>query len=193
MVVNPLNVSNPEYKTCNYCEGKIYPTEKYCNGCKVYISLGTTVKRKNKELSVKTLLDQHEIKFTHDLTIKDGCSKKRPDFIIHTNWGVIILEIDEFQHKRTTYTCECEVTRMKQLYFDCGLENMLFIRYNPDSYKPLTGRQESIRNREEYLVKFLSNNIEKMGNFKHLGSIYLFYDGFEKTAVEIEKIDPYVI
>ena len=24
---------------------------------------------------------------------------------------------------------------MKQIYFDCGVEHLLFVRYNPDSYK----------------------------------------------------------
>ena len=75
--------------------------------------------------------------FDHDKVVAGGCSKKRPDFLITTFWGYIILEIDEFQHNRKTYPCECEVNRMKEIYFDCGVKHLLFIRYNPDSYKTI--------------------------------------------------------
>ena len=193
MILNPTKIKDVDYKTCEYCMQKIHYEEKYCSGCKLYNNLGMTVKRKNKELAIKSLLESNEIKFTHDLTIRDGCSRKRPDFIINTTWGIIILEIDEFQHNRKTYTCECEITRMKQLYFDCGVENLLFIRYNPDPYKPLSGSQEAIREREVYLVKYLNEKLADRDNFKGLGVIYLFYDGFQRTTVEIEKIDPYEV
>ena len=177
---------------CIYCACDIDKEETYCKNCKVYEKIGKTIKRKQKELEIKNLLDAEEIKFTNDLTVKDGCSKKRPDFIINTNWGIIILEVDEHQHNRKTYDCKCEITRMRQLYFDCGVENLLFIRYNPDKYIPVSGSAVNKAGKQEFLLKYLKENIETTDH-RGLGVIYLFYDGFLIDSAEIEKINPYDI
>lgn len=191
MVKTPTKVKKETIKTCNYCETDIHYGEEFCSGCKNYIKTGTTVKRHAKELAVKALLDSHEIKYIHDRVIVGGCSKKRPDFVIPTEWGTIILEVDEHQHNRKTYTCECEITRMKQIYHDEGVENLLFIRYNPDDYKPITGVQMTVKSREDYLIKYLKKQMAEL-TFKGLGAVYLFYDGFERTiAPEIDLFDPY--
>jgi hypothetical protein len=191
MVVNSHKITDADIKTCEYCQSKILPSEQYCKGCKIYISLGNkTVKRHEKELTIKAVLEEAKIDFTHDLIVKDGCSRKRPDFVILTTWGTIILEIDEHQHNRKTYPCVCEITRMKQLYYDCGVANLLFIRYNPDAYKPLTSiKEEPSRFREDFLIRYIKNRMDKIDDFKHLGVVYLFYDGFELSSCEIEKID----
>jgi hypothetical protein len=193
MVPNPTKIKGVNYKTCEYCAYKIHPKQDYCDGCKVYIETKKTEKRKNKELAVKSVLEANSITFTHDLTVKDGCSKKRPDFIITTNWGLIILEVDEFQHNRVSYTEECEIVRMKQLYFDCGVENLLFIRYNPDSYKTTSDKPIINKQREDLLVRYIKNNTTNINNFTGLGVIYLYYDGFTETCLEIERLDPYDI
>ena len=192
MVLQPTKYKDADYNACDYCAIKILPDQKYCTGCKNYISTGKTVKRHLKELAVKTLLDEHKVEFTHDLIVKDGCSKKRPDFVIKTIWGTIILEVDEHQHNKKTYSCECEITRMKQIYFDCGENNLLFIRYNPDEYKTISNKEDAINIREDFLIRFLNSKIESTDDqLKGLNVIYLYYDGFEKTAVDIEKINPY--
>jgi hypothetical protein len=189
MISNPSKVKDVDFKECAYCCTKIHYSQQYCIGCNNYIKDGKTVKRKHKELEIKALLDTNEIKYTHDLIVKDGCSKKRPDFVIATGWGTIILEVDENQHNRKTYTCECELTRMKQIYFDCGVQNLLFIRYNPDKYEPISGVEKTSQQRHQFLTKYLNyHTVEKING---LGVIYLFYDGFVETAVEIEYIDPY--
>jgi hypothetical protein len=172
--------------TCEICDGKIHYTENYCSGCKLYLVEEKTVKRKNKELAIKNLLNEHKIEFTHDLTVKGGCSKKRPDFIINVEWGTIILEVDEFQHNKKSYPCECEISRMKQLYFDVGVNNLLFVRYNPDPYIVIPGQKEyKSLARQNYLIKYLKNLTKHI----NLGVVYLFYDGFLNP--EIENIDPY--
>lgn len=193
MVPNSTKYKVDEMKTCEYCASSVYYTDKFCKICKVYIATGVTVQRHQKELAIKYLLESNQVNHTHDLIVKDGCSRKRPDFIIHANWGIIVLEVDEHQHNRITYTCECEVTRMKQIYFDCGVERMLFVRYNPDKYKPLTSLVEtSDRDRKDYLIRFIKARLEKIEDgFGHLGVIYLFYDGFEKELAAYDLIDPY--
>lgn len=77
---------------------------------------------------------------------------------------------------------------MKQLYFDCGVENLLFIRYNPDTYKPLQGKPDSDKKRREFLVKYLKETIKT--GIEHLGVVYLYYDG-HSVDLEVEKLDPY--
>ena len=120
------------------------------------------------------------------MRVADGCSKRRPDFILKYPWGTLVLEIDEFQHNRNTYTCECELTRMRQIYFDVGESNLLFVRYNPDSYIPLSGKKLSTKQRQEFLLDLLKQQTQHSG----LAVIYLFYDGFIFPP-EKERIDPY--
>jgi hypothetical protein len=120
----------------------------------------------------------------------EGCSKKRPDFQVQTEWGTVIVEVDEFQHKRKNYSCECELTRMKQIYYDVGTSHLLFIRYNPDSYKPLEERKQIHCNfREEILIK-LVQHFSKVANkpADNLSVLYLFYDGHVENEFKPEPI-----
>jgi hypothetical protein len=117
-----------------------------------------------------------KLQFINDKRVMDGCSSRRPDFIFHTSYGILIVENDENQHK--SRACDCEQTRMIQIHQDFG-ENVHFIRFNPDRYRTtktlvdLSSRHiklyeivESILNHSEY---FFTNN---MG----LSVRYMFYD-----------------
>ncbi len=180
-----------EKKTCDICCIDVHYSEMYCPSCKTYLADGKTVQRKQKELEIGLLLDENKIAYTHDIVVKDGCSKKRPDFVIATTWGTIILEVDEHQHNRKTYTCICELTRMRQLYFDVGVENLLFIRYNPDKYDTMCDDKPMAKKlRKEYLAKYLKERLS--APHEKLGVVYLFYDKFISSCVEIEAIDPYL-
>ena len=191
MIRNSTKKPKDEVKECSFCNHVIHYNDEFCKGCQVYIKLGNnTVKFHEKENEIKNLLDDNKIPYTHDKIVVNGCSKKRPDFYIYTSTGkVIILEIDEFQHKRKNYSCECEVTRMKQIFFDIGTQNVLFVRYNPDSYKPIIGKEYTNKQKQNYLIKYLKQTIEE-SSFGKLGVTYLFYDGFIINQ-EIEQIDPY--
>ena len=206
MVIYPLKHEKNEIILCEYCSHEIHYNENFCTSCKLYISLGNvTLKTHLKEMAIENLLKENfnpDI-FNHDRVVIGGCSKRRPDFLITTTWGIIILEIDEFQHKRKNYPCECELSRMKELYFACGVNHLLFIRYNPDTYitvngqnpgflegNPQTRSADKNKKREELLVKILKNMIE-VREFDNLGVMYLYYDLFLIEEMEIEKIDPY--
>ena len=193
MIRNPLKYGKNDVKECTYCLEEIHYKDDYCPSCKQFNILGKTVKTHNKELEIKALLEENfdsDI-FNHDRTVTGGCSRKRPDFLLITTWGNIVLEVDEFQHKRKTYPCECEISRMKEIYFDCGVENLLFIRYNPDSYKTTTCEKPMIkRKRQELLIKIINQQL-KTKEVENLGVMYLFYDYFSIDAIEIEHIDPY--
>jgi len=46
---------------------------------------------------------------------------------------VLIIEIDENEH--TSYDCSCENKHIMQLSQDVGHRPIVFIRFNPDSYR----------------------------------------------------------
>ena len=187
MIIYPLKHSKEDSKNCEYCQTPIHYNELFCSGCKKYIELETTVKGHQKELRVGVLLNENEIKYINDKPADSSCSKRRPDYRIPTKWGECILEVDENQHCNKTYSCECELTRMKQIYYDCGVEHLLFIRYNPDSYKTLSGKRMELNKREEFLIKYLKEIINWEKSVINLGVVYLFYDGFCGEP-EIEEI-----
>ena len=60
-----------------------------------------------------------------------GCSQRRPDVLIECLTHVIIVECDERQHKTTS----CEEKRMMQIYRDMDYRPVVFLRFNPDTYK----------------------------------------------------------
>lgn len=173
-----------EEKICNYCQNIIHYNEEFCSGCKSYIQLGKTIALKNKELRIKQLLED-DYKFYHD--VKVGNIQKRPDFRIPVKNGNIIIEVDEYQHKRKTYPCECEISRMKEIFLACNKPHLLFIRYNPDYYKSIDDINFNTIQRERILLKYLQDRIEKI-DFIGLNTVYLFYDGFSINSIEIEHI-----
>jgi hypothetical protein len=65
--------------------------------------------------------------------IQGGCSKRRPDLLLDLGEQVIIIEIDENRH--IDYDCSCENKRLMELSQDLQHRPIVFIRFNPDSYK----------------------------------------------------------
>ena len=92
---------------------------------------------KNYKTKEQTVVDYIKIIFP-DLTIitdkinQDGCSKKRPDLLIDLGYQLIIVEVDEKQHKNYDYICDNK--RIMQISQDNGHRPIIFIRFNPDSY-----------------------------------------------------------
>ncbi len=119
-----------------------------------------------KELAIKILLENNNIKFIHDKQISNECCLKyRPDFLIDCNSYYIILEVDEDAH--TQYDKDCEIIRMNNIITSIGLPTK-FLRYNPDKKKI------SKKVKEELLIKTLKENMNKEF-LEDLQPIYLFY------------------
>lgn len=164
---------------CSFCCCIIDPDATLCDSCSK-INEGDRLKHtKQKEEAIKEFLKTSNIEFIHDHRVAEGCSSKRPDFLIMGNYGqYIVLEIDEFQHNRKTYTCECEITRMRQIYYDIGQQCTIFIRYNPDKYEPFSGKPENTATRQRFLLE----TIQKYKTLspdpsKPITVVYMFYDG----------------
>lgn len=89
---------------------------------------------KVKERSVVNFITNtfSEYKIINDRPIVGGYSKRRPDILIYANTHYIIIEIDENRH--TKYKYNSESPRMMEISKDLGNANIVFIRFNPDSY-----------------------------------------------------------
>jgi hypothetical protein len=173
--------------TCPICETQINPELRYCELCANFLGKKFT---KTKEIRIKTLLEENNLEFKYDQVVENGCSKDRPDFRIPTNFGFIILEVDENQHRKKNYQCECEVARMKQIFFDIGGEYLVFIRYNPDHYKPLSGPKIKQKDREIFLIRKIKRTMTEKPK-THLSVYYMYFDGYCPESNEPDEIDPY--
>ena len=132
-----INVTHKKCKTylCNILVEKKY--DGYCLYCFINTFPDKPVSRnyKTKEYSVVEFVKNKypEFPWISDKTIKDGCSRRRPDLLLDLGYQVIIIEIDENQH--IDYDCSCENKRIMELSQDVGHRSIVFIRFNPDDYK----------------------------------------------------------
>lgn len=174
-------------KLCIDCEKESYFPEnrQSCMNCGKYCKLAFW---HFKEFKIKYLLQSNGILFIHDKIISLFGSRKRPDFLIQSNFGYIILEVDEGQHKGKGYTKEEETNRMQILNDDVKLLNpsaqVLFIRYNPDKY--VSDLQHSSEQRLYYLYNLLIHFIGLPNIGISVGKLTLYYDGFNGNP----EIDP---
>jgi hypothetical protein len=123
-----------------YCgtraSNKIY--KGYCLRCFVNLfpDEPNTRNYKTKERAVVeyvlSVFPKEHYSWIDDKRIENGCSKKRPDLLLDLGYMVIIVEIDENQHRE--YDCSCENKRLMLLSQDVGHRPIIFIRFNPDEY-----------------------------------------------------------
>ena len=147
-----------------------------------------------KEEKIKILLDNNKFKYIqHDKIIEEGlCGKERPDFLFDCGTHMLILEVDENQHK--SYACECEQARMINITQALGMTT-IFVRYNPDKFKDTIGKYCKITEKERH--KILLRYLNSLTLFKFtktkvsLNVFYLFYDNhdFVNFTKNFHKID----
>ena len=182
-------------------ENQINLIEGHCSNCGLLTILTETkicelcghfaeVKKRllEKQLRIKDLIQKENIEiFSYDSVIDKACNKKRPDIVIDCSTHFIVVEIDEFQHKRGQGYL-CENIRMLDIAQALGL-NTIFIRYNPDAYKTPKGRigRESNNKREEKLINTIKI-YQKAIPLNFLNVIYLYYDGW-KGNIELIELD----
>jgi hypothetical protein len=135
--------------------------------------------RKRKENQVAQFLQANDIKFVQD-QIPNGpqCGRERPDFVITHQAHVTCVEVDEDQHK--WYACECEQTRMVNITQTFGGLPVLWIRYNPDKFKPKNGivvQQLSDVKRQEHLLEWIIWSSTQYKPLALSAVVFLFYDG----------------
>ena len=169
---------------CIVCGLMSYISEKTCNDCSDFVKNKIT-RRHYKEHVVKDLLSDHKYNFKHDTIPDQSCNKYRPDFVIDCHTHFIILEVDEHQH--SGYQCECEQARMINIHQDIGGGMpVIFIRYNPDSYKDSSNkliREKNTTMRHTKLIEVLNSTQLHIPD-SHLTVIYLFYDGYNSNKID---------
>ena len=169
------------FRLCPNCGQELYfPSDKkICMDCGYY----REKKLHNfKESMVKHFLTSNNVPFVHNRPASLNGSKFRPDFLIQSKFGYIVLEVDEHQHKE--YIQEEEILRMHTIYNDIQFirlnSQVLFIRFNPDEYK---GVQCELKNRHKYLHNIVTHFIDQEIIGVPLAQLKLFYDRFDETPV----------
>lgn len=142
-----------------------------------------------KELHIRDVFLANNLNFISHDKIANGtiCGKERPDFIFDCGTHVVIVEIDELQHK--TYQCECEQTRMINIIQSFGGLKCLFIRYNPDDFKNDKGIKSllSSNKKEEHLLDWVRLALKRIPT--NLGEVvYLFFDGCNEKSSESDIV-----
>ena len=156
---------------------------------------------KKHEESINNLLDiKIKLKpYSTDIVIDNQCCKYRPDRVYHLGTHIVIVEIDEKQHKSYNncgYTKEEKIKGENKRMFSISQSfdglSVIFIRYNPDNYKsesvPFTTMQKL-----DYLARYIQEfDFDEMETGLYVK--YLFYDMFIPTdsAYDLDKINPYI-
>ncbi len=131
-----IDVKHKKCKThlCDTIVSKKY--DGYCFYCFIHTYPDHEISRnyKNKEKTVVEEIKTHfpSLSWIHDCVINDGCSMRRLDLFVDLGYQVIIIEVDENQHK--LYDTTIENKRIMELSKDIGHRPLIFIRFNPDSY-----------------------------------------------------------
>jgi hypothetical protein len=131
-----IDVKHPTCKT-HLCFTRVKEKyDGYCLRCFIHLFPDKPVTKnyKTKEYNVIEFIKKtySGLSWTTDKKIIDGCSQKRPDLLLDLGYQVIIIEIDEHQHK--DYDNSCENKRIMELSQDLGHRPVIFIRFNPDKY-----------------------------------------------------------
>ncbi len=188
---------NVRDKIClnDWCKTQV--TKKYdgyCLHCYMNMFPDKPVARnyKTKEQSVVDYIKDNfpNVDWIADKRVSDGCSKRRPDLLLHLGNQILIIEVDENKH--TDYNCSCENKRIMELSLDVGHIPVVFIRFNPDMYLKQKKKITScwglngngilvIKKKDEWIerlsrlsdvVKYWLENITD----KTIETIHLYYD-----------------
>lgn len=110
--------------------------ENYCLFCYMHTFPDRPVARnyKTKEKAIcDFILEQFpHLKWTIDKKINGGTSNRRPDLLVDLGHQIVIVEIDEGQHK--VHERICENKRTMEISKDLNHKPTVFIRFNPDGY-----------------------------------------------------------
>ena len=169
-------------RICRYCDAR----EDVAHVC-----VSCSHRQHIKEYAVvRHLRKTIEQPFIHDKIIADQeCSRKRPDVYFDLPDRVVIVEIDEHQHK--TYDEGCSCARMCEIVAAIGGRSVVFIRYNPDSCK-WKGKAFKVHPAEriDLLVNVVKDEIAREISGFEVKLMQLWYDDDleEYTPCKIEDI-----
>ena len=108
---------------CAFCYYNLFPDKPNSKNYK-------TKERTIIEFIMNIFLDYTWIT---DKKIENGCSYRRPDLLLDLGYQVIVIEIDETQHRN--YIEICNNRRTMEISKDLNHRPIIFIRFNPDAYR----------------------------------------------------------
>ncbi len=195
---NMIDIKNKKCKTY-LCDTQITKKFKgYCLRCFIHNFPDSKIIRDygTREAKVTEFIKEEfkDLVITYNKTIDGGCSKNRPDTFIDCFTHSIIIEVDEHQHKAKSYTPECEIQRVNNLFTDLADRPIVFIRFNPDSYTNKKGKlikscfdstekmelpkvNKTLQTRLNKLKEEIQKNINLVPNL-NITTIKLYYDGY---------------
>jgi hypothetical protein len=136
-------------KLCEYCKPK--------NKNKIY--------QKTKEMKIVKFLKEKlpENQFIHNKSIGNDCTGGHlfPDILFDCDLYNIIIEIDEFKHRGSSYACDKQ--RMYDIVAKLGMP-CIFVRYNPDN-----------ENSDEYILLEIITNYLNLTDFDNYWDDFGFY------------------
>ena len=195
---NMINIKSKKCKTY-LCDIEIRNKFKgYCLRCFIHNFPESKIIRDygTRESKVTEFIKQEfkELNITYNKQIEGGCSQNRPDIFIDCLTHSIIIEVDEHQHKSNSksYTPECEIQRINNLFTDLADRPIIFIRFNPDSYTTKIGKvikscfeytedkglpkaNKTLQTRLKKLKEEINKNINIIPN-TNIATIKLYYD-----------------
>ncbi len=131
-----IQMKDVKHNRCELCQmNRMNPKYKpHCAQCHFYLNPDDPRIRnyKTKENAVMAEVQKVYPEIILDSRVAGGCSKRRPDGYIDRFSHVIIIEVDENEHR--SYDDTCSNRRMMELYEDFGSRDLVFIRLNPDAY-----------------------------------------------------------
>jgi hypothetical protein len=140
-------------------------------------------RQKKEENKIKLLLEKNNIKFDREQRVNFSCFDSGKhwaciDFVLYRKDFIILLEVDENQHKYGEwYSVSCDMKRMSHIITSIRCEGkehkILFLRYNPNSFKIEKVLQKfKQKERQEELINFINSyKPEKDTEIK-----YMYYD-----------------
>ena len=145
-----------------------------------------------KQREVLQFLDHQFKAFPYDSAdrttqdLKDCDRLERPDVLWDRPDRLVILEIDEEQHK--SRPCVCEQTRMMNISQAYGCQKTVWIRYNPDAFKGSESHKWAQRHKRHEILKSWLKWALTVDTLPYtISVVYLFFDGFREGGVQIEK------
>jgi len=172
-------------KVCEYCIGNRYKLIPYTDKNNIKSQICRKCFRKvtgytsRAEEQMVNAFEKSEFKpyiaLKDKIVAHDSCNtRRRPDLLVSSIKLHIIDECDENQHKY--YNPECEWGRMDEIIDEFKTGKIVFVRWNPDNYKPPQGIPK--RTRKERLKMLLELNREILDHPPPdpISVYYMFYD-----------------
>ncbi len=178
---NMVDVKNKKCISCNF-DRQDTRFKPLCFTCYRFDNPNADFTRnyKVKENTIMKFVKEKYNNCVRDSIINGGCSKRRPDGLIEYDLFSIIIEVDENSHRN--YDDICENKRLMEIYQDLNFKPLRLIRFNPDSYKDVSGK------RVDSIFSLDSNNKLKVKTKKELNQrVNVLLATIEKVLENMNK------